>query len=145
MSKKTRTPAPSGGAVVGRQVVLQQQHHSGPLPSPETLARYDQLLPGTAQRIIAMAEREQAHAISQQQIALQSDVRAREGALAILRRGQIFALIVALVGIAVAAGLALAGRETVASVIAGSVLVALVTAFLGTRKGSQPDKVKDPS
>lgn len=118
--------------------MLQQQHHSGPLPAPETLARYDQLIPGVAARIVRMAEREQEHAISQQQLALQSDVSARAKALSLHARGQVFALILALAGIGASVGLALTGHDWVAGVIAGSVIVALATAFLGTRSKETP-------
>lgn len=39
-------------------VQLQQQHYCGPLPQPEDLAKYDQIVPGAAERIIKMAEKE---------------------------------------------------------------------------------------
>ena len=34
---------------------------SGPLPHPEDLAKYEQVLPGAADRIISMAEQQAAH------------------------------------------------------------------------------------
>jgi len=34
---------------------------SGPLPPPEVLARYNEVLPGAAERIIVMAENQSAH------------------------------------------------------------------------------------
>lgn len=34
---------------------------SGPLPPPELFAHYDEVLPGSAERILAMTESEQAH------------------------------------------------------------------------------------
>ena len=37
------------------------EHFQGPLPSPEVLSQYENLCPGTAERIILMAEVEQAH------------------------------------------------------------------------------------
>lgn len=37
------------------------QFRSGPLPQPGDFAQYDQVLPGAAERLLAMAEREQAH------------------------------------------------------------------------------------
>lgn len=37
------------------------QIQSGPLPSPDVLAQYNQVLPGAAERIIRMAEDQQAH------------------------------------------------------------------------------------
>lgn len=39
-------------------IQVQQQHYSGPLPKPEDLAKYNQVVPGAAERIIAMAEKE---------------------------------------------------------------------------------------
>ena len=38
-----------------------QQHYEGPLPHPEYLAQYDKIVPGAAERIIAMAEKEMNH------------------------------------------------------------------------------------
>lgn len=35
--------------------------HRGPLPDPETYAGYEHVLPGSAERILRMAEREQEH------------------------------------------------------------------------------------
>lgn len=43
------------------QHVQVQQHYSGPLPQPEALAQYDQIVPGAAERIIKMAEKEMDH------------------------------------------------------------------------------------
>lgn len=37
-----------------------QEHYSGPLPQPADLEKYDQIVPGAAERILAMAEKEQA-------------------------------------------------------------------------------------
>ena len=36
-------------------------HHTDPLPPPETLLEYEQALPGLADRIVAMAERQASH------------------------------------------------------------------------------------
>lgn len=67
-------------------------HHSGPLPPPDDLHRYDQLLPGAAQRIIVMAETEQRHRISMEQATLVSDQRHRDQVLAaqVSNAGSIF-------------------------------------------------------
>ncbi len=34
---------------------------SGPLPPPEILVKYNEVLPGAAERIVAMAEKQQSH------------------------------------------------------------------------------------
>lgn len=35
--------------------------YSGPIPPPESLEKYEQVVPGSAERILAMAEKEQEH------------------------------------------------------------------------------------
>lgn len=40
-------------------LVQTSKFHSGPLPSPETLAGYESICPGAAERILQMAEKEQ--------------------------------------------------------------------------------------
>lgn len=46
-----------------------QENFSGPLPHPKHYERYDLVLPGSADRILAMAEREQKHRHLQQNLA----------------------------------------------------------------------------
>lgn len=55
LSHPSAAPAQSGKAV------LTQTRFSGPLPPPEALARYEQILPGAADRITRMAEAQSAH------------------------------------------------------------------------------------
>lgn len=38
-----------------------EYHHSGPIPDPITLERYEQILPGSADRILKMAEDQTEH------------------------------------------------------------------------------------
>lgn len=41
--------------------IVERAFYSGPLPHPQQLKAYDDITPGAADRIIAMAERENAH------------------------------------------------------------------------------------
>ena len=41
------------------ELVQQSAHFSGPIPSPNAMAKYEEVLPGSADRIMAMAEKEQ--------------------------------------------------------------------------------------
>lgn len=43
--------------------ILASRHHQGPLPTPEDLAHYNTIIPNGAERIMRMAEKEQAHRI----------------------------------------------------------------------------------
>jgi uncharacterized membrane protein len=47
---------PTSGIIVQTQAQI-----SGPIPSPEILAGYEKILPGAADRLVQMAEREQRH------------------------------------------------------------------------------------
>lgn len=46
------------------QAALQVTSHTGPIPSPDTIAGYERTLTGSADRIIKMAEKEQEHRLN---------------------------------------------------------------------------------
>ena len=85
-----KPPTSQRGAVAGRQPrpTPQPSHivtatetkivKSGPIPDPATLQQYDILVPGSAQRIIAMAEREQAHRHAREAEEQAADIRHRD-------------------------------------------------------------------
>jgi uncharacterized membrane protein len=52
-------PATVGGTQAS--VTVQRTHYEGPLPKAEELQRYEQALPGAADRIITMAEKQAEH------------------------------------------------------------------------------------
>lgn len=56
------------------QIVTRQ----GPLPDPAELQAYNQVVPGAAERIISMAEREQAARLNLDDMAHRADVRHRD-------------------------------------------------------------------
>lgn len=69
ISGQPTQPNPSGGTVSPRQVVEQliqtsitrAEQFSGPLPPPQVLDQYNKLVPGFAERIMAMAESQLNH------------------------------------------------------------------------------------
>jgi uncharacterized membrane protein len=65
---------------------------SGPLPLPGLIAKYDEIIPNGAERIMAMAERQSAHRE-------QLEKRVVDGNVANQTRGSYFAFILALVAI----------------------------------------------
>jgi uncharacterized membrane protein len=89
---------------VRQQVMLTYQHseYSAPIPHPELLAGYERALPGCAERIVAMAEKEQRHRHEMQKQEL--DAR-----LKMMQRGQYFAFGLGAVGMI--GGLALVGAS----------------------------------
>ena len=49
---------------VSTRVEVKQVQWAGPLPHPNDLARFNEIIPGGADRIVAMAEKEQAHRLA---------------------------------------------------------------------------------
>jgi len=110
-------------------VVIQQEvmsHHSGPLPAPNDFAAYNDVIPGAAERILALAEIESEHRRNQETKAM---LRMHRETLV----GQLFALSMGLTGIAASVYLAIHDHTVVAATIGGGTLVALVTAFIKGR------------
>jgi uncharacterized membrane protein len=77
---------------------------SGPLPHPALLAKYNEVIPNGAERIMAMAERQSAH-----REALEAQVVA--GNLASQKRGSIFAFIICMVALLGGFALIATGRN----------------------------------
>lgn len=102
---------------------------SGPIPPPSVLDGYENICPGAAERIIAMAEREAEHSHLMDKEAMQN--KSDE-----VKRGQTFALVVTLAAFAAACVCAYVGAEKAAVTIGGTTVVGLVTAFIVGRKTS---------
>ncbi len=75
----------------GRAIMHTLEMTSGPLPAPEQLAKYDEVVPGAADRIIAMAESNQTHRQENESKIINEELKFNE-------RGQIY-------GFAITAGL----------------------------------------
>jgi len=110
------------------------QQFSGPIPPPHILGDYDKVQVGFAERIIAMAEKEQGHRHGIEYEALSSEI-------SIQKRGQFFALIVSLVILGGSMFLIYSGKEISGSLLAGSSLIGLTYIFITGRKNDEsPDK-----
>jgi len=109
------------------QVTSVSAEFAGPIPHPAILEQYDRVVPGSAERILAMAERQSAHRIELEGCVIRSDIRKSE-------RGQWFGLIVALSGLAAAVALGIAGHGVAGGIIGSVDLVALVGIFVYGRK-----------
>jgi uncharacterized membrane protein len=71
------------------QIKAQISSFSGPLPPPNILAQYNEIIPNGADRILAMAERQSAHRESMESQVVKENLAAQ-------RRGSWFAFILAL-------------------------------------------------
>ena len=106
--------------------------HSGPLPSPDDFKRYDAVVPGAADRIIKMAESQQTHRMTVEMHAVVEQLK-QSG------RGQMFALLIALVMIAASTWMVVTGHDVAGGCLGGTTLVALVTVFVTGRAGQAED------
>lgn len=110
-----------GGLVVTRGFV-------GPLPSPETLARYEKILPGSAERVFALTEAQVRHRHMLESTLVSSDVKNA-------RTGLIFGFLIGVLGIAGGLLAAVLGREDAGAFVAALSLGSLVATFVyGTRE-----------
>ena len=127
--RSPRLPARSENTSTNQEVTVQREEHvfSGPLPAPETLRGYDEILPGTAERIIRMAEREQTNAHEAGLLALRETAAGNA-------RGQIFGGVVALAALGTAGFLGYLGHSIAAGIVGGTTVVGLVTVFVTGRR-----------
>ena len=136
MSKKENKPLPqlveraANSALASITYQASTQLSQGPLPSPEILKHYNSVIPGLADRIVAMAEAEAAHRreIEKKIIETQASDMAR------FRRaelcGQIFGLLIGLTALIGAVYAAVNHAQVAASFIGTTGVTGLVTAFI---------------
>lgn len=115
---------PTDGAIVHQ---YQAVEFKGPLPHPEILKGYDIIVPGAAERILAMAEKEQAHRI-------ESDKYIIEEQMTQFKRGQMMGFILCLILIVVAIVFAFLGHVVLATIILSGTIVSLAVIFVLRQK-----------
>ncbi len=100
--------------------------YSGPLPSAEEFARYEAVQPGTAERILAMAEKEASHRHELEKTAVRSTAKLNF-------TGQIFGFIVALLSLGAVFVSIFLNRPLGAIVPAVTALIGLISVFTGRK------------
>jgi uncharacterized membrane protein len=121
MSKKKKSLSKQGAALS-----VTRQSFSGPIPPPQILAQYDQIVPGAAERILKMAETQEVHRHGIEKKVIDSGISNSQ-------RGMIFGFLIGMT--AIVSGAVVAGMNGVAAVAGGAVistggLVSLVGVFV---------------
>jgi len=119
------------------QQTMESQFH-GPIPPPNILAEYEKLLPGAADRILAMAESETAHRQMMEGKAVNAEIDGLKSEATDTRIGQIFGLVIGLTTVLAGAYTAVNGAQITGALIGTSGVVGLVSAFIVGRKNNQP-------
>jgi uncharacterized membrane protein len=96
---------------------------SGPIPHPALLAGYEKALPGAADRILGMAERQAAHRQELERDVVHANIASE-------KRGAYCGLTVALTGFVLAGFLGYSGQGVAAITAALAPVVGLTTAFI---------------
>lgn len=108
---------------MAQEFTITAQRFTGPLPHPAILAQYNNSVPGGAERIIAMAERNQQHRHDIESLVVR-------GGLSAQRNGQWFGLLVALTGMIGSIWLVSQGHEWGGATIGTIDVAGLVSLFI---------------
>lgn len=112
--------------------IIKEESFSGPIPHPRSFKEYEAVLPGSADRILKMAEDQQKHRMELEKTAIKKQLT-QSG------RGQIFGFIVFLLGMLLSVVFAQLEMKTFAGIFASTTLVLLVTLFVTGKKASNKD------
>lgn len=112
---------------------MEQRSYSGPLPAPEDFAAYEEVLPGSTDRIISMAEKSLESRINNEKTIIETRLK-QSG------RGQILGFILALFFGVISLVLALTDHEVLAGIIASGDIISLAIIFVLNREPSQKNE-----
>jgi uncharacterized membrane protein len=110
------------------------QEYQGPLPPGEEFERYERVRPGAAERILAMAEREQARRHPSIDAAIELDRKSLKHDILRSYVGQCFGLLAVTMAFALAGYCIFRGYPWAAVGIAGGTLASLASVFVAGRK-----------
>lgn len=127
-----RPETPDGVKTVVYRAVA--RYHRSNLPSAEELAGLERVLPGAAERYMAMSEKEQAHRHDIDRKIVDREFRLRF-------RGQTFALVALLLLLGVISLLAFLGATGWAAALGGATIIGVVSVFA---LGQPPAKANEP-
>ncbi len=123
-----------------------QQVTTGPIPSPEILEKYEAIIPGAAERILSMAEREAKHRHQNESKALEANIKiANVNAKTVKsenllkRRGQSLAVVLYVLSMGVTTYAIYNGMATVASIVGGSTIAFIIGSLLSSIKDKKTE------
>lgn len=122
-------PQSEEGAPQEGRIIAQRQQWGGPLPPPAALEHFEAIVPGSANRIITMAEREQLHRHSTERVAITADIA--DG-----KKGKNLGALISILALVGAVYVAVTGGPWQVSVaLVGLPIASIVRDLVGRRKG----------
>lgn len=147
MVKKKKNEAQSDTVPQNNAKILEQEKQSekehqliaaqfqGPLPPPELLSQYNDIEPGLADRIVAMAEKESMHRRKMEEKTLTAEIEAHNKTMIERRLGQIFGFLIGVITIGCGTYAATSGAQWPGGLIGTGGVIGLVTVFVvGNKK-----------
>lgn len=120
-------------AIIKALLIQKASSFSGPIPPPEILKGYNEVLENGAERIIIMAEKQSEHRMQLENHAIKEQLKQS-------RRGQNFGFTMGIIGLALATILSLTGHETVAGIFGGTTIVGLTAVFVIGKRLQQKER-----
>ncbi len=118
--------------------IMQIQSFSGPIPPPEIMQGYESVLPGSANRILTMAENQSAHRMEMEQSIVKRSLNQKTF-------GLIMASVLAVAILGMVVYFAILGLVWLAGVLATtSLLGVLVVLVLGKTPNEKDDQTLEP-
>jgi uncharacterized membrane protein len=117
------------GSVVVQE--LYQEFHQGPLPSPRQLSGYEKVLPGSAERIMKMAEKEQDHRQGCENRLIGAEISLKH-----IGQGLAFLALIVMIGLL--GYMTWTGAAGPAATLGGVMVAAVVGAFLAPKFFHRP-------
>jgi uncharacterized membrane protein len=121
-----------GKALGQPSLIAQVTQYSGPLPPSEELERYNQVVPGLADRLVTTFEKQASHRMELEKLVITNQVK--EG-----NRGQIIGAILAILFLFGALWITHDGYPWVGGTIGGTTVVSLATLFVLGKKAQKQD------
>ncbi len=122
----------------------QQRIHSGPIPSPDVLRGYNDIVPNAAERIIQMAEQQQAHRHAMETNVLVAQIEEDKRRHTEVKIGQKNGLIATVMAFSVAGLALILGYQAAAIAIGGTTLASLVAVFITGKVTAAPPATDTP-
>jgi len=103
--------------------ITKSQLYAGPLPSPDLLKKFDEIVPGSADRLITQFEEQSKHRRTLEQKVIGNDI-------CLSRIGIIFGFLIGMTAIIGGLLISLQGKELSGGMISGSGIIGLVSVFV---------------